>query len=282
MIDRYSRQPAEEFIAESGLDVLNTRYASLIFRSTAFATASETTALFYLGSLLPLIARTWVADFSRTYQQLTARYQERIALDRVVAVGRRREHFEVHTQRGTVYLAKNIVIAVPYQDATPFYPVPKPHRITSATMLFVRGQRRSLYRHKRVVVFAPSPTGIASIWDQGYGWDQVYALCPQPTLSEIYETHEVLQAVTWKTAIVLSDAHWAPLELEPRIYLASDYNACGLEDSYLTGLCAAHHVLHPDLRTVGCAASFFATARPTHVSSSRDASGRHWRGTSRL
>jgi len=282
LIDRYSRQPAEEFIAESGLEVLNTRYASLIVRSTAFAAPSEITALFYLGSLLPLIARTWVADFSNTYQQLTARCQERIVLDRVVAVGRRRGHFEVHTQRGTVYPAKNIVIAAPYLDATLLFPVPRPHRVTSATMLFVRGRRRVLYQHKRIVVFAPSPTGIASIWDQGYGWDQVYALCPQPTLSEIYETHTILQAVTWKTAIVLSDAQWAPLELEPGIYLAGDYNVCGLEDSYLTGLCAAHHILCPDIRTVGRGTSFFATVRPPQLSPSQNTSDQYQSDTSRL
>lgn len=260
LIDRYSRQPADELIDEWGVRSIDEAYASLVFRSTAFASPPEASALIYLGSLLPLVARTWVADFRHTYSRLTAGYQDRIVLDRVVGLERRGNCFEAHTQRGAVYPAKAVVIAAPYRDAAAFYPVPKPHRITSATMLFVRGHRRPPYQRRRIVVFAPSPTGIASIWDQGHGWDQVYALCPQPKLSAIYEAYEALQAVSWKTAIVLSDAHWAPLELEPGIHLAGDYNVCGLEDSYVTGLCAANHVLRPAERTVRFLATKFASS----------------------
>lgn len=262
LIDRYSRQPAEEFIDELGLRRIDEQYVGLVFRSTAFAAPSEATALFYLGSALPLVVRTWIADFRQTDQQLTAGYRDRIVLDRVVGLERCGDHFEVHTQRGAVYPAKSVVIAAPYRDAAAFYPVPKPYRSTSATMLFVRGHRRSPYQNRRVVVFGPSPTGMTSIWDQGHGWDQVYALCSQPKLSEVYETYELLQAVSWKTAIVLSDAHWVPLELEPGVYLAGDYNICGLEDSFVTGVCAANHVLRPARR----AGPFFATkSEPSRV-----------------
>jgi glycine/D-amino acid oxidase-like deaminating enzyme len=242
LIDRYSRQPAEELIDELGMQAIDQRYAGPTFRSTGFATPSEATALFYLASLLPMIVRTWVADFSRTYQRLTAGYQERIVLDRVVGVNRRQDRLEVHTHQGAVFPARNVVIAAPYPDATMFYPVPQPHRVTSATMLFVRGVRRRPYRGKHLTVFPP-PATIASVWNQGYAWDQVYALCPEPALAEVYETSEVLRTVFWKTAIVLSDAHWAPLELEPGVFLASDYNVCGLEDTYINGVCAANQIL---------------------------------------
>jgi len=242
LIDRYSRQPAEELIEELGMHAIDRRYASPVFCSTGFAMPSEATALFYLASLLPLIVRTWVADFRQTYQRLTVGYRQRIVLDRVVGLERRLDRFEVHTCHGAVYAARNVVIAAPYPDAAVFYPVPLPHRITSATMLFVRGVRRLAYRGKRMTVF-PSPTTIASVWNQGYDWDEVYALCPEPALSDVYETYEVLRAVSWKTAIVLSDAHWAPLELEPGVFLAGDYNLCGLEDCFISGVCAANHIL---------------------------------------
>lgn len=242
LIDRYSRQPAEELIDELGMRAIDHRYASAVFRSTGFAIPSETSALFYLASLLPLVVRTWVADFRQTYPRLTAGYRQRIVLDRVVGLERREDRFEVHTCHGAVYPARNVVIAAPYPDASVFYPVPQPHQITSATMLFVRGVRRPPYRGKRMTVF-PSPTTIASVWNQGYDWDEVYALCPEPALSDVYETYEVLRAVSWKTAIVLSDAQWAPLELEPGVFLASDYNVCGLEDCFVGGVCAANHIL---------------------------------------
>ena len=48
--------------------------------------------------------------------------------------------------------------------------------------------------------------------------------------------------VTWKTAVVVSDANWAPAVLERGLYLVGDHNLCGLEDSYITGLCAANQI----------------------------------------
>jgi len=244
LVDRYSRQPALELIAELGMQEVDEVFGGPAFRTTAFAEPSEATALFYLGSLLPLIVRTWVADFSRTYQRLTAGYADRIVLDRAVELARDRQgRFVVATRDGRSLPASHVVIAVPHADAQAFYPVPKPRVVTSATILFVRGRRRDPYEGKPFVLFSSSAAGIAAIWSQGHGWDQVYALRPNPDLAEFYASYEILQAVSWKTAIVLSDAHWTPLELEPHLYLAGDYNLCGLEDSYVTGLCAANRIL---------------------------------------
>jgi hypothetical protein len=244
LIDRYSRQPAPELIRQWGLDAVDEGYAGPTFRTTAFAEPEQSSALFYLGSLLPLVVPTWVADFSHTYRRLTAGYQDRIVRDRVVGLRRiAGGRFEVQTASGPAYVARSVVIAVPHADASPFYPVPKPHLTTSAMVLFVRGQRRPEYQGKRFVAFVSPPAGIVSIWDQGHGWDQVYSLSTQPDLTTVYLSFEVLQTVSWRTAIVLSDEHWAPAVLEPNLYLAGDYNLCGLEDSLITGLCAANHIL---------------------------------------
>jgi hypothetical protein len=89
----------------------------------------------------------------------------------------------------------------------------------------------------------PERTGLALIWRQRGGRDLVFSLRPAPDLQAVYHRHEVVASVSWKTAVVLTGGDWAPMVLEPGLYLASDHNLCGLEDSFLTGLCAARHIL---------------------------------------
>jgi hypothetical protein len=244
LLQRYIRQPAGALIEELGLAELHERYLKPTFVTTCFADPLQSNALFYLGVLFPLIVPTWVGDFTHTYDLLTAGYRERVAIDRVIGLTRSDcGQWEVRTAGGKVYQAGNVVIAAPYHNAREFYPVPAPRLVVPATVSYVRGQRRAPFRGKGFVLFPAEQNGVTLIWQQADGHDQVFSLRPQPELAGIYEAAEVLGSVSWKTAIVLSGSRWAPLSLEPGLYLVGDYNVCGLEDSFITGLCAANHIL---------------------------------------
>ncbi len=66
---------------------------------------------------------------------------------------------------------------------------------------------------------------------------------PEPDLAPYYEHHELAAQVCWKTAIQLSGADWRRLAPRPGLFTIGDYNICGLEDSYLTGLFAANRIV---------------------------------------
>jgi hypothetical protein len=136
-----------------------------------------------------------------------------------------------------------VVLALPYHNAAALHDVPRPRQTNPGTVLAVRGERKSPYRGRPFILFDPQETGVAVIWRQRSGEDLVVATCDQPSLARFYVAPTVWDAVTWKTAIVVSGADWAPLELEPDLYLVGDHNIPGLEDSYLTGLCAANRIL---------------------------------------
>jgi glycine/D-amino acid oxidase-like deaminating enzyme len=243
LIDRLRRQPAEELIARLGLGALHEGYFRLAFLATCFTDPRQANALFYLGTLFPIVVPTRVGDFSRTYQRLTRGYADSIISDRVTRLERRTDgRWEASTAAGRAVRAANVVLAAPPHNVAALYPVPQASVAAPATILYARGQRRAAYEGKDFLLLRPEGTGVPLVWKQACA-DLVFSLRPRPDLDAVYRRTEVLASVTWKTAIVLSGPEWAPLVLEPGLYLAGDHNLCGLEDSFLSGRCAARHVL---------------------------------------
>jgi glycine/D-amino acid oxidase-like deaminating enzyme len=215
----------------------------LVFRATCFVDPYEANALLYLGALFPLIIPTWAADFTHTYDKLTRGCRDQVLCDRVQGLDRRSDGtWEVRTATGRTYRARNVVLAVPAHNLASLYPPACRGRAVPATVLYVRGQRRPLL-HKRFLLLPADPTGVALVWRRRGGRDQVISLRPQPDLQAVFQSHEVIESVTWKTAVVLADGDWVPMLLEPGLYLAGDHNLPGLEASFLTGMCAARHIL---------------------------------------
>jgi glycine/D-amino acid oxidase-like deaminating enzyme len=246
LIDRYRRQPAAELVHQIGLGSLHDDYATLAYQATCFASPIGANALFYLSSLLPIVTPMWVADFTHTYDRLTAGYHDRILLDRVTGLKRSASgRWEVHTGQGRQWQVRNVVLAIPPHNLAGLYPVPPTGPAVTATILHTQGGHRPPYHSKGFLLLPPQETGLALLWRLRRGTDLVFSLRPQPDLRTVYDRVRVLASVTWKTAIILSGASWLPLVLEPGLFLASDHNLSGLEDSFLSGRCAAHHILHP-------------------------------------
>lgn len=244
LMDRLLRQPAPELIRELGLGRLHDDYFIRAFQATCFSDPEQVNALFYLSTLLPLIVRIWVADFTGSYARLTAGFADRFRFATVVSLRRGGDDaWRVGLATGQTIRARQVVLAMPYHNASLLYPVPRPYRSTTATMLAVRAARQACYEGKPFLLFDPKVTGVILVWRQAGGEDLVFSTRPDPDLSAVFPRPVLTARVTWKTAVVVSDADWAPLRLEPGLYLAGDYNLCGLEDSYLTGRCAANAIL---------------------------------------
>ena len=135
------------------------------------------------------------------------------------------------------------MIAAPYHNAKKFYKVPEPSHSAPGTVLYVKGERKGEYAKKKFMLLNPEVDPVCLIWKQESGADLIFALGPSPDLSRYYFNPEVLAEVNWKTAVVLSNKNWVPQKLEKNLYLAGDYNLCGMEDSYISGLFAANQII---------------------------------------
>lgn len=243
LIDRYSRQCADEFIDELGVHDLSDRFLKHAFRATCFAEQSQTTALLYLGSLLPMLIRVWVADFTQTYARLTEEFVGSIQVGRVCELTRSGGLWAVSQADGQTAHAENVVIAVPYHNASQFYPIPPPAVVAPARVTTVRGRRLERFRDETFTVAADSHVGIDLVWRQHDQTDLVFSAQHSLDLSRFYSDAKTLETVDWKTAVVLSNGNWLPSELEHGVYFAGDYNLCGLEDSFISGECAANQII---------------------------------------
>ena len=246
LMSHLSKTSAATFIQKLKLEELNESYFRYVLWATCFSKVEESSALFYLGVLFPLIIKTYIADFSNTYNKITNGFKDKIIIDNIVGLSNQENSVCIaKTSSGRVISARNVIIATPYHNAHSFYMnTPKPFLTKPATVLYVKGQRKGEYQDKNFLLLNPKVGSVGLIWKQKNGSDLIFSLDPNPELSLFYTRYKTISEVTWKTAVVLSNDQWCPTVLEQNIFLAGDYNICGMEDSYISGVCAANQVLN--------------------------------------
>jgi hypothetical protein len=242
-IRRLAGLPAATFIKRCGLVHMDRRYVRFAIWATCFANVAEINTLFYLGVLFPLISKTYIADFSSTYERLTRGFQKKIIIDKVKTLHRTGEKsFTATTVQGKEFVVNHAIIAVPYHNAKHFYNVPKPNLEKPATVIYLKGRRRNPYE-KKFILLNPEVCLTCLIWRQNNGKDLILSLSPAPDLDKYYFDFEILEQVNWKTAGIISNDNWVPMSLDPNLFLAGDYNMPGLEDSHISGICASNQII---------------------------------------
>jgi hypothetical protein len=246
-LERLTSEPAAEFVKRNGLADFGGVYVDPVVNATVFAATGQVNTFYYLAALTPVLVPTYLGDFSRTLDRLTAGYREKVLLDRVLAVATSsRGDFQVTTAELDLR-ARNIVVATPAHNLREFFPEIDRSgedglmEIPMVT-LHVRGRRRPEYRLGKIVYLGPGEVATVLLAISP-GLDVLFTRAPDPDLSPYYEQCEIIARVRWKTAVQLSRAAWRPLAPRPGLFTIGDYNLCGLEDSYLTGLYAANRII---------------------------------------
>jgi glycine/D-amino acid oxidase-like deaminating enzyme len=246
-LERAVQQPAAEFLRKHRLERLAARFIDPVVRATLFARAEQVNVFYLLASILPIVVPSYLADLSGTVHVLTAGYRDRILSDRVVAA----ETSPLGTYRVSTdsrdLEARHLVVATPAHNTRLFFPdldVPEEHDLLEIPMhaLHVQGPRHPRYRPGKLVYLAPEDSATALLPIRP-DLDLVFAPTAEPDLSRYYDEYTIAARVHWKTAVQLARRAWRRLEPRPDLFTIGDYNICGLEDSYLTGIYAANRIL---------------------------------------
>lgn len=243
---RCAHEPASAFIRERGLEELDEVFTNPLVHSTVFVPTAGLNTFYYLACLQPVILRIYLADYSRTMRSLTAGLGDRLRHGRVHRVelggpgGPRAE-----TDAGTLR-PRFVVAATPphnLRDYCPELAEELTAREVPIRTLHVRGRRRPEYLPGRMVFLPPGdgPT-VLFPWPRG-GLDVLFCKGDNTDLERCYHEFTVVGRVAWRAGVVLAGAAWRSLEPRPGVFTVGDYNVCGLEDSYLTGLFAANRIL---------------------------------------
>lgn len=243
VLSRYVRMSATQLVEELGLERLTNAFFGPLFFSTGFAEFEDANAFHYLDNLLSVLCTTYTADHSRCCEELPRGWRDRIVLGTVTDIRREPDGRHVVASSAGYFTARNVVLALPHRDAAQIWRVPGSDRGVPIYVFEVKGERRNLFRDKSVVFFRPREHDITILWRQSTGSDIVFSKLESPALERYYHRHEIVNTVYWPAACVLSDEEWVEQDLGGGLYLASDYNICGLEDAFITGFYAANRII---------------------------------------
>lgn len=232
--------PAQEFVRKHKLEELNDKYINPIIASTFYVDYEKLNVFYYLGTLTPLLSKMYVPDFTSTVKQLTEGFEERILLEEAMKVTHSKELFRIKTSKRTL-TSKYIVFAAPENSLKDIYRLPRPHIQQPVYRFIVRGKKKKEYRDRGAIIFNPKRHAILKISEEGE-YDLVTSNKPEPDFERYYESHEIVRCVHWKPATIVPNKI-TEQDIGKNAYLASDYNLCSLEGSFLSGLYAANQII---------------------------------------
>jgi hypothetical protein len=231
------RMPAVDLVRGRRYEEITRIYAEPILHSTLFVELEEVNAFYFLASLFPILLPVWTGDFEATVERIKAPIG-RVLEGTVTKIERRGDEYCVEFG-DEVAIAKTVVLATP-PGSIPVLPAgiaeeaAPPARCIPIFSLHLRGRRRPPLPVSKTVFFRPGEV-VTVLWRQSDGSDIAFSHSEFPDLSSLYEEVKILDSIRWAPAIVLSGRDWRPRQLGENFFAASDYNLCGLEDSFLAG-----------------------------------------------
>jgi glycine/D-amino acid oxidase-like deaminating enzyme len=248
LLERATEEPAVDFIARHGLEEVNEVFSGPIVTSTLFAETNEINTFYFLGALMPMLVPTYVADFSGSTAALTAGMKDQAVIERVTNLSPASDGRYLVSSERRQWLADRVVLATPPHNTRAFAPA-LDHAASDGVrerpshVWHVAGRRKREFLPGKLI-FLPTTGEPTVIYPLLPGrCDLLFTRSADCDLSTYYDDPQVVQHVAWKTAVVLSSRRWRCLVPRRNLYMIGDYNICGLEDSFRTGLFAANHIL---------------------------------------
>ncbi len=244
-------QSAVEFVREQKIEAIAEQFLGAIAGAVFLCDWNEMSAFHFCVGISCTGNGACNGDWSNTIASLTAGYTDKIITDEIVSIVKADDGggFTVSSS-SRQYRAKNVVLSVPGASGDALLekycstecPLVDNAERVPCHVFHITGSRKPLYRPKRsllmgageeIKLFFPLPDGV----------DVVYTSTREPDFSRYYDDYQIIERRHWQPAIQLSRQEWRPLQLEPGLFTIGDYNICGLEDSYLTGLFAANTII---------------------------------------
>lgn len=81
------------------------------------------------------------------------------------------------------------------------------------------------------------------LWQPRDTTDIIYTQHADPDLHRYYDSYTLLNQIHWQPAMIIPTCCLIDQKLDTNLYLASDFNVSGLEDSFISGLYAENQII---------------------------------------
>jgi len=231
---------AADFIDEHHLWKGTNRYLSKGLYATTFSPVQDMNAFSCLQFLLPLI--TPIYTFTFLMEKMIEPFQKRILLSEVCRLQQKNDYNIIKHKTGTIQ-AKKVVIATDLPSMKLLTGITKTNTPVSTHMLHIRGTPKERFSNKVYHLFGP-PSNIQAIADNFDGTYLLYYKNYQPTLKGLFTNAKILFQYDWNPAGSINGHTLIENNQGNGLYIIGDCNVAGLEESYITGLYAAHQIIN--------------------------------------
>ena len=240
---------AEDFVKEQNIEAITEKFLGPVIGAVFLGDWKQMNAFHFCAGVNCLGNGSINADWSGTIDSLTQGFADKFVIDKVISIEEldRGEAYQVKCEEHR-YRAERVVLSVPGAVGDRLLGLRNTAKREDCHVFHIEGKRRALYRPKSSLIMKPEDE-ILMFFPLPDGIDVVYSRLAEPDFSRYYENHTIIAQHFWQPAIQLSQSEWRPLQRKPNLFTIGDYNICGLEDSYLTGLFAANKIIaqHSDI-----------------------------------
>ncbi|MDP3975743.1 MAG: hypothetical protein Q8P95_02390 [bacterium] len=231
---------ASVFIKEHKISDLADDYASEAIYGLIFCRPSKLKALEYLRWALYLLFPIY--EFTFLKKRLLKGIDPKVHLDEVTQLEKDMLHYRIRTASGKFYRAKNIVIALPLEKAKKLIDIKvKPHSI-EAYMFHIEGEPRKKWKQVRYHLF-DERSEVLDLACQKDGSYLFYHKRKNPDFEEYFKKYKIIAKKHWEPAFSIAEDEPVEFFRGKNLYMIGDFNMCGMEDSYITGIYAAKQIL---------------------------------------
>ena len=231
-------QSAEDFVQKHRIVEVTDFYLSKGLYSTTFSELDEMNAFSYLEFLLPLITPIYTFFFEKDV--MIQPFKEKIIIDRVEDVKHSNKQYEITTSNDT-YFAINVVLATQIGYSKNIARVVDTNKPVSTNMVHIKGKPKGVFSKKVYHLFSPS-CNVQAIANLGDGTFLLYYKHDHPPLEEFFYKPHIIAHKHWDPAGTINGHTLIEANRGNNLYLIGDYNVCGLEDAYITGIYAASKI----------------------------------------
>ena len=231
---------ASDYIQEHHLQKGMNKYLSKGLYATTFSSVHNMNAFSCLQFLLPLV--TPIYTFTFLIEKMIEPFQKRILLSEVIGLQRKNNCYTIKHKTGNVQ-TRNVVIATDLPSMKSLTGITKTNTPVSTHMMHIRGTLKKRFTKKMYHLFSP-PSNIQAIADNFDGTYLLYYKHHQPTLDRLCTNAEILAQHEWNPAGSINGHTLIESNCGNGLYVIGDCNVAGVEESYITGLYAAHQIIN--------------------------------------